>query len=527
MAPAAEYENRRLLFEMLSSRLPVEFVAHDGRFEGLQGLIALAEDGELISKATERGIHCYQVHRHEAVAWAAQSKIKFGSSDGVPGAFRSAELADTSLDQFFPVSQLTETLAEVEGRPVWSLERRGPCECHHVGADLPSFEAGDFFHEHFRGARWFALLPLLHFVFKLLGTGGWRQPEPRAVFIIDDPNLHHRSYGYIDFAELARHAEANNYHATIATVPLDAWYFDRKVAGLFREHRQRLSMMMHGVNHVADELARKYTEQQALALLATGLRRIEGLESRAGVKVDRIMAAPHGAFSESITDPMLRLGYEAGCVSVGSLVRWNPEKRWPADLGMAMAQAFGQQGLPVFHRVGTNETDVRLSAFLSHPVIMATHHHDYVANFSRIEALAKVVNEIAPTRWMSIEEISRTNYLTASADGMLRVKPYARRLTIPVSKETAAVQLEDSAFCARTTIDLGKVADGALIITSGQGQISWSLKNQMLDVSIPVNDPVDYHTVGSMPLGLWPVARRLLAEGRDRVKPMLGFAFGH
>jgi hypothetical protein len=264
-----------------------------------------------------------------------------------------------------------------------------------------------------------------------------------------------------------------------------------------------------------------------MGLLATGLRRIDGLELRAGVKVDRIMAAPHGAFAEAIADPMLRLGYEAGCVSVGSLVRWNPEKRWPADLGFPIAQAFGQQGFPVFHRVGTSETDVRLSAFLGHPVIMATHHQDYVQNFSRIEVLAKVVNDIAPTRWMSIAEISRTNYLTARADGVLCIKPYTRRLTIPVSQETAVVELEDSAFCAGMTINVRKLIDGPVVTTRGEDLLSCSLKDQSLEIYIPPKHSIDYRIVDPMPLGLWPVARRLLAEGRDRVKPLLSFASGH
>src|ERR1700730_9950386 len=182
------------------------------------------------------------------------------------------------------------------------------------------------------------MLPLLHFLRMLLGPDSWPAPAPRASFIIDDPNLHHRSYGYIDFEKLANHAAAHNYHATIATVPLDAWYFDRKVFDLFQNHKKHISLMMHGVNHVADELARSYQEQDALSLLATGLRRIAALESRSGVSVARLMAAPHGAFSEFIADLMVRLGYEGACVSVGSLLRWNPEKTWPANLGIAVAQ---------------------------------------------------------------------------------------------------------------------------------------------------------------------------------------------
>jgi hypothetical protein len=180
------------------------------------------------------------------------------------------------------------------------------------------------------------MLPLLHFLRELIGPGGWQVAEPRATFIIDDPNFHHRTYGYLDFAKLIRHAEAHNYHATVATVPLDTWYFNRKVVALFRAHRQRISVMMHGVNHLADELAREYTQDEALALLAVGLRRIAGFEARSGLKVDRIMAAPHGAFKESMADPMVQLGFEAGCVSIGSLKRWNADKNWPPQLGIPL-----------------------------------------------------------------------------------------------------------------------------------------------------------------------------------------------
>ena len=236
------------------------------------------------------------------------------------------------------------------------------------------------------------MVPLLHFLRELLGPDGWPLPEPRATFIIDDPNLHSRRYGYIDFERLVNHASAHNYHATIATVPLDAWYFDRNVAALFSTHKQRLSIMMHGVNHVADELAREYTEAEALQLLATGLRRITEFESRAGVKVARVMAAPHGAFPEPIADPMVRLGFESACVSIGSLIRWNLGSIGPLDLGFSFAQALGTHGFPVFHRTSTNQIDIRLSAFLGHPIVIATHHQDCASNFALIEKLANMVN---------------------------------------------------------------------------------------------------------------------------------------
>ena len=59
VAPAAEYELRRSLFDMLGSRLSLAFEAHiPGNYEGLRGLIALSGGADEIRGASERGINC-------------------------------------------------------------------------------------------------------------------------------------------------------------------------------------------------------------------------------------------------------------------------------------------------------------------------------------------------------------------------------------------------------------------------------------------------------------------------------------
>jgi len=510
---------------MLSSGLDVSFVPYrPHEYRGLDGLVILSESPELTNEAIQSGLSVYQVCSSDAVSVDQQATVRFTSSTSVHRAFRDTALIDRSLKKCSPVPQTFECLAEIGETPVWAVDRTAGRESHFVGIDLPPFGSDDFFHVHFRATRWFAMVPLLHFLRQLLGSEGWQIPEPRATFIIDDPNLHHRSYGYLDFETLVKHAEAHNYHATVATVPLDAWYFNRDVATLFREHSQNISLMMHGVNHIPDELARDYSDQDALVLLAAGLRRIAEFERRSGLKVARIMAAPHGAFADFIADPMLRLGYEAGCVSIGSLIHWNPDKPWPTDLGLPIAQALGRQALPVFHRVGTNEVDVRLSAFLGHPVIIATHHHDYVSHFTRIESLAKIVNQISDPRWMSIQDISRTNYVATVESDVLCVKPYSRRLTIPLSEDLKALQIAASPFCPETTLDLHEMRMNPQQVADGRALCRCEIINNEIQISIPPHNPVDYETVDPMPLGLWPVARRLLAEGRDRAKPILSFA---
>jgi hypothetical protein len=525
VAPATEYELRRSLFDLLGSKLDVSFEPHmPGQYEGLRGLIALSGSADAARGASDRGISCYEVNLSQPIPLPAQSAIAFSSSAAVHGAFRNKTLADPSLGNFSRVPDSFEWLASVGGQPLWAVEPYGNYEHHCVGVDVPVFSQAEYFHSYFRELRWFSMVPLLHFLRGLLGPEGWPDPEPRASFIIDDPNLHHRSYGYIDFERLASHAAAHNYHATIATVPLDAWYFDRKVANFFQRHKKHISLMMHGVNHVADELARSYEEREALSLLATGLRRITDFESRSGVTVARIMAAPHGAFAESIADLMLRLGYESACVSIGSLLRWNPKKVWPADLGFSLAQSLGSLAFPVFHRIGVSEVDIRLKAFLGHPVIVAMHHQDCMSNFARLESVAKIINENPDVQWMGIEDISRTNFVLKTQNGMVQIWPYSRHLKVPLSPEITSVQVCRSPYCEGFTIDLGNDHREGTESMALNVPAEYRVSNDMLEIFFHPANRVDYKQVASRSVGMWPIVRRLLTEARDRTQPILSLA---
>ena len=72
--------------------------------------------------------------------------------------------------------------------------------------------------------------------------------------LFDDPNLRWRSYGFINYGELLEHADAHGYHVAMAMIPLDAGRPNRAAAALFRERRDRLSLVFHGNDHIKGEL---------------------------------------------------------------------------------------------------------------------------------------------------------------------------------------------------------------------------------------------------------------------------------
>ena len=121
--------------------------------------------------------------------------------------------------------------------------------------------------------RFMGLLPLAHFLRELSAAALWEQPESKACFVFDDPNLHWWSYGYLDYRELAAHAEAHDYRVTAATIPLDQWYIHRPTARFLREGASRISFAIHGNNHTRHELGRVDDPDRASTLAAEALKR--------------------------------------------------------------------------------------------------------------------------------------------------------------------------------------------------------------------------------------------------------------
>ena len=177
-----------------------------------------------------------------------------------------------------------------------------------VNTSLPPVAPGGHVFQHFAARRFASLLPLVQFLTDICGDRGWCAPRLRACFMFDDPNLHATTYGFIDYRHLAERAEAQNYHVSIATIPLDGYFTARRAASLFRQHRVRLSLLIHGNNHTHCELAAPRTQADAQALVADALRRVGRMERVSGVPVARVMAAPHGACSALAAEAMLRLG---------------------------------------------------------------------------------------------------------------------------------------------------------------------------------------------------------------------------
>jgi hypothetical protein len=344
--------------------------------------------------------------------------------------------------------------------------------------------------------------------------------------MFDDPNLHWGSYGFIDFAKLARHARESNYHAAFAMVPLDAWFVHSGAATLLQQNEAYLSLLMHGNNHAKAEFGSALNADTYARSLAQAIRRIEGFERRSGVSVARVMAPPYGAFQEIVADVMTNLGYEAACVSRASLTSWNKEKHWPSTFGHSVAEFVGA-GAPIIPRhvmAWGHEGSYRLAAFLNQPIIPHGHHQDCAGGLDLMAHVANEINSLGEVVWSDLTSISRSNYLTRRVAETLFVKMLSRRISVQLDESVKEIVIERpwitpnadpellvcrqgdrSAFAARA----GR--ESLVSIVAGPGTV---------ELISPSNNAIDPRTISSPGLGVGTLARRLLSEARDRISPL-------
>jgi hypothetical protein len=406
-----------------------------------------------------------------------------------------------------------DVLATAGTEPVWTRSR-GSAPVERVRALLPELAADErlptLMWEHPLAAV--ALVQLLR-----SQTGDTSTPPVRAAFVFDDPNLRRPSYGFIDYRRLTEHAERHGYHAAMAMIPLDAGRPSPAAAAIFSRRRDRLSLVIHGNDHVREELLRPREPDDALAMAAQAIRRIERFERRWGLAVDRVMMPPHGMCSEVAARALAAVGFDALC-SIHPLP-WTGDPP-PEELLAGWRPAEFVGGCAVIPRVhlSASGAEIGLRAFLDHPIVLYGHHDDLSEGLEPLAAAAARVNRIAGVRWTSVGEIARANAELRLVGQRLVVQPYARRISLvpPPGTRTLSVRAPQQA--------------GAELALSG-----WSLRGgplQSFGAELPLTDagPLAVRLHGAhdvQPDRLaarawrpWPKLRRAGTELRDRGLPL-------
>jgi hypothetical protein len=517
------------MFNVLGAALGVSFV--ERTFEddrNIDGWILLEADRKLVSDSRRATRPCYVVlDEAELMPCGTSPKVTFSKHPELPTVLRGEEV---TADDASGAKSLPHWISDgvpaafKEAAPVWTICQTRDGHHHYSALQPPTLDDGDALFIHLSGQRMARLLPLVLFVRSLAEDQAWEPPPLQASFMVDDPNLHWRSYGFINYRNMVEHAQAGGYHVSVATIPLDAWLVHPATSAIFKENTDRLSLLFHGNDHVSQELARARSPEATGHLLRRAIARISRMEARTGLDVSRVMAPPHGACSETALSEMAGLGFEAACVSPGSLRYHNGGAAWTRGIGLTPCDIVA--GLPVIPRFGLSKVcrnDILIAALLRRPIVPMTHHHAVADGYDLLDETASFVSSLGRVAWRDMKTISRSLYLQRQDDRTRYVRMLSKRVTVPAREGTTHIRVE------RPWLE--DASEEALFwrVVGADGHWRVAVRPEGISVDDGATIEIASGSTGTTGTGTYsaesprlaPVARRLLTEARDRALPSI------
>lgn len=516
VVPGREREGRRRLFDALEGALGVRFVPYDSTSaQCLRAAVVFA--GGVDDDVADVPLVLAESDGVGSPTGRTEG-VRLSAGPNLDDRLRGRSLGDESAGRLRSVRAdgAATVLASTSVGPIWVKQTINGHERHQVTVLPEELEPGERLKDRFRAGCFVALLPLLHVLRQASGYETWQRPPLRAAFVIDDPNLHSASYGYLRYRALAHHAEVHGYHVGIAVIPRDLGFAHRGTVAVFRDS-PALSLLMHGNDHIRHEFARPRSDAEALMVAAQAWRRVASFEQRHGQSIDRVMIPPHGRCSQQMMHAFLRLGYEAVCYS-GAL----REELVTPLAGWHMADVDVGGGLPGLPRLGINRpVDERiLRSFLDQPVVLVLHHNDLRAGYDSLSEVAQELSGVGRFNWMSFAALARSSVEQRREGDRLQVRMFSRRAHIDLPAPLAGLVVEAPGGCELDTVVVRSLvedfqAEGLLGITMPAPPPG--------RVEILLNRPaaVDPQRVPAPAWTPWPVVRRALSEARDRAKPYL------
>jgi hypothetical protein len=501
------------LFRALEQALPVRFEGRNpGDYRGVDAAMLL---GDGSAHDVPAGLPCFVAT--ERMSSELAGTVEMGSSQLLDKSLRGRALLDDRAGGVQGLAADRGTvLASRKGEILWARTD----VVDRVALAPEELRWNDALRDALVPARWLSLLPLVHFLRDVAGELRWTRPQTRAMFIVDDPNLHWWSYGFVDFRRLAEEARAEGYHVAMATIPLDAWLIHPGVARLFRERQGALSLLLHGNDHAREELGQLRTDEEASALLAQALRRVESLERRSRLRLSRLMVAPHNRCSEQMMRAMALTGFEGLCHTGGA-----PGSTEQLLAGWEPADLLGG-GLPVFPRlhIRSPRDDLLLRSFLGQPLIVYAHHGDFIHEPDLLAESAAFINHEPAVTWGSAESLARSSYLTRREGALLYVRPFARKVQLDLDEDVEQIVVELPGSHGEPEQEQLELAIGehrsSSRFTAGESDRLGARGPATAEISLERVDSVELEHIASPPRRVRPILRRTATEARDRFAPV-------
>jgi len=534
VTPALAANKRQALFCALEEAFPVRF---EGRqptdLSGLAGVLVLGSACPKLLRVDQNDVPdtCPRLVAFSQLEPSAREHrvIEFADDTRVARPLRGCKLSETSAPAPVELDPLEgdSVLALTEGRPVWWC-RKNAAWVHFTAYAPEELRKDEALRDHLSVGHFMGLVPLLHFLRHVCRELDWSEQPLRASFVIDDPNLHWPSYGYLDYPYMVAHASKHGYHVGLAMVPFDGWLTNRRAASLVKQNPAALSLLMHGNDHLSRELACLIDDRKAEIVLAQALRRIAAFERRSGLRVERVMVPPHEACSRTALKSMFRLGFDGACI--GRRHPWSDQEpppsppRWPLIKWHPADLIAG--GLPILPRylIDRPWEDLVFRALLRQPLILFGHHWDFAQGLELLSEAANYINSLGDVQWGSLGWITRHNYLARREGETLIIQMHSRRVTVDIAEDVEILRVKTpNAWDDQSGRHLAYGASHSPIAQHRSGWRSGALQvtpGTQLEVALGPDRPLDLARVDTRGFAPWPALRRALAEGHARMQPL-------
>jgi hypothetical protein len=251
------------------------------------------------------------------------------------------------------------------------------------------------------------------------GDRAWHSPATYANFTIDDLWLR-EPYGHVNFEALLQHAQQHNFHATVAFIP---WNYKRSQSGmvtLFRQHPDRLSISVHGNNHVHQEFGPfdKHPLNTQQENIQQALTRMDRFKEITGIPYDAVMVFPHSISPEGTLAALKRANF----IATANSLNVPSDALAPVDARFALRTSSLRFANFLSLRRYSAESEIpsaqlAIDAFLGNPMLFYAHESFFTSGMNAFDPVADVVNGLAPdTQWRSLGDIVQHLYVEKVRD---------------------------------------------------------------------------------------------------------------
>ena len=320
----------------------------------------------------------------------------------------------------------------------WVFGKSGNNYISTVG--LPEISENYVLLDEFCDFRFMSLLPIFFFLSECLGIQQFKPVRLRACCIVDDANLRMPRYGYMKYADIVDSAQLNNYHLAIGMVTIDYKKIGQKALNIFQKNNNYLSVLMHGKNHLREEMCVSRPKQERMVMLEQALWRMNNFINKTDLKLTRTMVFPHDRASKKTLSFIRKSGFQA--VFKQYAFPDDPKSRYRTihPLFEMFPSENTIEGLPIINRHSLEAHysyhnwyhKILFHAWLGKPIIPWTHHYFFKNGLGELEKKIAYINKHISPKWTDIYGIVKGNYTIAHRNNHVYINLYSNTLNIDV-----------------------------------------------------------------------------------------------